>query len=75
MNLVELAQRIKTIRLERRLTLQEVASRTGLTRSWLSKVENFRVTPSLRLWDRLPRHLGSPWHNWSRDWRENPSWF
>jgi transcriptional regulator with XRE-family HTH domain len=47
MNLVELAQRIKTRRLEKRLTLEEVASRTGLTRSWLSKVENFRVTPSL----------------------------
>ncbi|TWT51669.1 HTH-type transcriptional regulator PuuR [Allorhodopirellula solitaria] len=29
------------------MTLEEVASRTGLTRSWLSKVENFRVTPSL----------------------------
>ncbi len=47
MNLVELAQRIKSIRLEQRLTLAEVASRTRLTRSWLSKVENFRVTPSL----------------------------
>ena len=47
MNLVELAQRIKARRLEKRLTLEEVASRTGLTRSWLSKVENFRVTPSL----------------------------
>jgi transcriptional regulator with XRE-family HTH domain len=47
MNLVELAQRIKARRLDKRLTLEEVASRTGLTRSWLSKVENFRVTPSL----------------------------
>lgn len=47
MNLVELAQRIKARRLEKRLTLEAVASRTGLTRSWLSKVENFRVTPSL----------------------------
>ena len=47
MNVVELAQRIRTLRLDRRLTLEEVASRTGLTRSWLSKVENFRVTPSL----------------------------
>ena len=47
MNLVELAQRIRARRLEKRLTLEEVASRTGLTRSWLSKVENFRVTPSL----------------------------
>ncbi|MFH5803427.1 helix-turn-helix domain-containing protein [Alienimonas sp. DA493] len=47
MNLVELAQRIRSRRLKRRLTLEEVASRTGQTRSWLSKVENFRITPSL----------------------------
>jgi transcriptional regulator with XRE-family HTH domain len=47
MNLVELAQRIRSLRLDHRLTLEEVASRAGLTRSWLSKVENFRVTPSL----------------------------
>jgi transcriptional regulator with XRE-family HTH domain len=47
MNLVELAQRIKLRRLDQRLTIEEVAVRAGLTRSWLSKVENFRVTPSL----------------------------
>lgn len=47
MNLVELAQRIKMRRLDQRLTIEEVAAQAGLTRSWLSKVENFRVTPSL----------------------------
>ncbi len=47
MNLVELAQRIKARRLDRRLTIEDVAAQAGLTRSWLSKVENFRVTPSL----------------------------
>ncbi|QDU57041.1 helix-turn-helix domain-containing protein [Aeoliella mucimassa] len=47
MNLVELAQRIKQLRMEKRLTIEQLATRTGLTRSWLSKVENFRVTPSL----------------------------
>ena len=47
MNLVELAQRIRKHRLDRRLTLEDVATRSGLTRSWLSKVENFRITPSL----------------------------
>jgi transcriptional regulator with XRE-family HTH domain len=58
MNLVELAQRIKTCRLDKRLTLQEVASRTGLTRSWLSKVENFRVTPSLPALSAIAEALG-----------------
>lgn len=47
MNLVELAQRIKARRLDQRLTIEDVAAQAGLTRSWLSKVENFRVTPSL----------------------------
>ncbi len=47
MNLVELAQRIRALRRKQGLTLEQVASRTGLTASWLSKVENFRVTPSL----------------------------
>lgn len=58
MNLVELAQRIKSLRLERRLTLEEVAKRTGLTRSWLSKVENFRVTPSLPAAGQIAQALG-----------------
>lgn len=47
MNLVELAQRIRRHRLNRQFTLEDVATRSGLTRSWLSKVENFRSTPSL----------------------------
>ncbi len=47
MNLIGLAQRIKTLRRERGLTLEQVASRAGMTRSGLSKVENFRATPSL----------------------------
>ena len=58
MNLVELAQRIKSLRIDQRLTLEEVASRTGLTRSWLSKVENFRVTPSLPALAEIASALG-----------------
>lgn len=47
MNLVELSQRIKQQRKTLGLTLDQVAGRTGLTQSVLSKIENFRVTPSL----------------------------
>lgn len=47
MNLVELAHRLKSLRMERGKTLEEVAAAAGLTRGWLSKVENFRLTPSL----------------------------
>jgi len=47
MNLLELSQRIKKLRRDRGMTLEQAADQMGLTRSWLSKVENFRVTPSL----------------------------
>lgn len=58
MNLVELAQRIRKHRLNGRLTLEDVASRSGLTRSWLSKVENFRITPSLSALGQIASALG-----------------
>ena len=57
-NLVELAQRIKQKRLEQRLTIEQLAASTGLTRSWLSKVENFRVTPSLPALFKIANNLG-----------------
>ena len=58
MNLVELAQRIKQLRVRQNLTLEEVAQRSGQSRSWLSKVENFRVTPSLPALGRIAQALG-----------------
>jgi transcriptional regulator with XRE-family HTH domain len=60
MNLVELAQRIRNHRLDQRLTLEDVAARAGQTRSWLSKVENFRVTPSLPALGEVAKALGVP---------------
>ncbi|MGD9126306.1 MAG: cupin domain-containing protein [Planctomycetia bacterium] len=59
MNLVELAQRIKSRRREMKLTLEQVASRTNLTQSVLSKVENFRVTPSLPALGKIAQALGT----------------
>ncbi|MGB0774475.1 MAG: cupin domain-containing protein [Akkermansiaceae bacterium] len=47
LNLVELATRVKNGRKSLGLTLDEVSERSGLAKGLLSKVENFRVTPSL----------------------------
>ncbi len=60
MNMTELAQRLKRFRLQRGLTLEEVASQAGLSRGWLSKVENFRATPSLPALSEIVRVLGIP---------------
>ncbi|MES2707051.1 MAG: cupin domain-containing protein [Verrucomicrobiota bacterium] len=60
MNLVELSQRIKHRRLDLGLSLETVAATAGQTRSWLSKVENFRITPSLPALARVAEALGTP---------------
>ena len=58
MNLVELAQRLRDARLHRGLTLDDVSERSGLAKGLLSKVENFRVTPTLVTLSKLTEALG-----------------
>ena len=42
-----LGMRLRELRKERKLTLRQLAARTGLTAGLLSKIENFRTVPSL----------------------------
>jgi transcriptional regulator with XRE-family HTH domain len=58
MNLVELASRIKAARMSKGYTLDRVAEISGLGKGLLSKVENFRVTPSLPTLAKLCEALG-----------------
>ncbi len=46
-NLIELATRIKAARKEKGMTLDALSTRSGVAKGIISKVENFRVTPSL----------------------------
>lgn len=45
--LVQISQKIKSIRKEKRLTIQEVADRAGVTKGLISQIENSRTIPSL----------------------------
>jgi transcriptional regulator with XRE-family HTH domain len=46
-NLADLGRRVRAARIARRLTLEEVVARANFTVSWLSKLENGQLTPSL----------------------------
>jgi transcriptional regulator with XRE-family HTH domain len=59
MNIVELASRIKAARMAKGYTLDRVAELSGLGKGLLSKVENFRVTPSLPTLAKLCDALGT----------------
>lgn len=58
MNLVELASRIRKARTSKGYTLDRVAELSGLAKGLLSKVENFRVTPSLPTLAKICEALG-----------------
>ena len=55
--LVTLGCKIRELRKKRRMTLQELAERTGLTAGLLSKIENFRTIPSLPVLVEIARAL------------------
>ena len=58
MNLFDLSSRIRAARLQKGYTLERVAELSGLGKGLLSKVENFRVTPSLPTLARICDALG-----------------
>jgi transcriptional regulator with XRE-family HTH domain len=45
--LVQISQKIKSIRKEKNLTIQEIAERAGVTKGLISQIENSRTLPSL----------------------------
>jgi transcriptional regulator with XRE-family HTH domain len=52
-----IATRVKETRLEKQLTLKQLADRTGLSRSYLSQIENDRCSPSLATLKKIARAL------------------
>jgi transcriptional regulator with XRE-family HTH domain len=57
LTLADLGRRARVARMSRQLTLEEVVARAGLTASWLSKLENGLLAPSLEALVRLAAAL------------------
>ena len=58
MNLLELSQTIRQLRQERRMTVEQLAQRSGFSKGFISQVENFRISPSLKALNRIAEALG-----------------
>lgn len=56
--LINLGERVRAIRLAKKLTLQAAAQRTGLARSTLSKIENSQMSPTFEVLQKLSGGLG-----------------
>jgi len=54
------AERLRELRLDRKLSQPELEQRTGVARTYISRVENGHVTPSLEMLGRLAKGLQVP---------------
>ncbi|MBL8993022.1 MAG: helix-turn-helix transcriptional regulator [Spirochaetia bacterium] len=60
MDLVRIAKVMKEARQQQRLTVEGLADRAGVSKTLISRIENFRVTPSIRTLTSVAKSLGLP---------------
>ena len=58
MDLIQLSQTIRKIRLAQNMTIEQLAQKSGFSKGFISQVENFRITPSLKALIRIAEALG-----------------
>lgn len=58
MDLLHISQNIRSIRQAQSMTVENLAQRSGFSKGFISQVENFRVTPSLKALDKIASALG-----------------
>jgi transcriptional regulator with XRE-family HTH domain len=63
-----IAQKIRSMRLERNLTIQELATRMQVSKGLISKIENLKTIPSLPVFVTLIQSLEFPLKNFFRMW-------
>ncbi len=57
---MDIGARVKAIRLSKSLKLEDISSRTGLSKSFLSNVENNRTSPSISSLEKIAQALEIP---------------
>ena len=58
MDLLQISQNIRNIRLSQKMTVEQLAAKSGFSNGFISQVENFRLTPSLKALDKIAAALG-----------------
>ena len=58
MELVNVAQKIRRLRLKPQLTIDQLAARSGLSKGYISRLENFRTGASIRALNLVAAALG-----------------
>jgi transcriptional regulator with XRE-family HTH domain len=60
MDLLKISQAVRKIRQQQNLTVEQLAKKSGFSKGFISQVENFRITPSLKALNAISSALGVP---------------
>lgn len=74
MNLSNIAESIRKVRIQQNMTLEQLAGKSGFTKGYISKLENFRVTPSISALNKISKVLGVPVTAFFEDDLQSPSY-
>ena len=58
MDLLHVSQKIRQLRQRQGMTVEQLAAKSGVSKGFISQVENFRTTPSLKVLQRIAEALG-----------------
>lgn len=58
MDLLEISQNIKRLRQSQNMTVEGLAQNSGFSKGFISRLENFRITPSLKALQKISEALG-----------------
>jgi transcriptional regulator with XRE-family HTH domain len=58
MDLLRIAQRVRQTRKQQNLTVEALADKSGFSKTYISRLENFRITPSIKSLSKIADALG-----------------
>ena len=58
MDLLRISQNVRALRIAQGMTVDQLAAKSGFSKGFISQVENFRITPSLKAVNKIASALG-----------------
>ena len=59
MDLLRISQNVRALRIAQGMTVDQLAAKSGFSKGFISQVENFRLTPSLKAINKIAAALGT----------------
>lgn len=74
MALSRISQNIRSLRIAQGMTVDKLAAKSGFSKGFISQVENFRVSPSLKALNKIAEALGADIHVLFQDEVQTPDY-